>query len=193
MKPNFFRTWMAAATVLVALNLCSCPSTSVGGTNADLGLRPTVDAFTELDLVPAGERISYTIDGNSSEGRQKLRKLNQREAELLAQNEAADMYRCDRLIDPRFIVRWKGKRIEAITVSGRPGVYRIKGNQSVTAEQPLQETAAQGRMIYHEVREGETLKQVAKAYNVSISNIVKWNSLSSSTLTPGMKLKIHFK
>ena len=183
----------AMATILMVSGLCSCRTTSVGGTNADLGLRPTVDTYTELDLIPAGERISYSIDGNSYEGRQKLRKLTQREAELLAQNEAADKYRCDRLIDPRFIVRWNGKRIESITVSGRPGVYRMKGSQSVTIEQPQQQTAVQGRMIYHEVKDGETLKQVAKAYNVSISDIVKWNSLSSSTLTSGMKLKIHFK
>lgn len=174
------------------LVLGSCRGTSFGGTNADLSLTPTVDTYTEYDLIPAGERISYTINGYTQDGKQKLNKLSQRQAELLVLNEAADKYACDRLIDPRYTVRWRGKRIESITVSGRPGVYRMK-NRNEIVEQSTQQTSVQGRVILHEVNEGETLRQIADYYKVLTSDLVKWNSLTTTTLKPGMKLKIHLK
>lgn len=42
----------------------------------------------------------------------------------------------------------------------------------------------------HKVARGETIKQIADKYGVSIRDIVKWNNLQTMTLTPGMKLKV---
>lgn len=46
-------------------------------------------------------------------------------------------------------------------------------------------------LFYHEVKNGETLNDVAKQYNVSVSDIIKWNKLSSSQLEKGEKLQIY--
>jgi membrane-bound lytic murein transglycosylase D len=42
----------------------------------------------------------------------------------------------------------------------------------------------------HKVRKGETLGRIAAKYNVSVSNIKKWNNLKRNTLLAGQKLKI---
>ncbi|MBN2729307.1 MAG: LysM peptidoglycan-binding domain-containing protein [Bacteroidales bacterium] len=50
-----------------------------------------------------------------------------------------------------------------------------------------------GSSFYHTVRSGETLGGIASRYGTSVSNIKSWNSLSSSTIYPGQKLKIFGK
>jgi membrane-bound lytic murein transglycosylase D len=50
-----------------------------------------------------------------------------------------------------------------------------------------------GSSFYHTVRSGETLGGIANRYGTSVSNIKSWNSLSSSTIYPGQKLKIFGK
>lgn len=46
-------------------------------------------------------------------------------------------------------------------------------------------------MFYHEVKAGESLKSIAEQYNVSISDIIKWNKLSNSNLVRGAKLELY--
>ena len=79
--------------------------------------------------MPIGERISYTIDISTPEGKQKLHKISLSDAQRLAETEASRKYNCDRLIDPRFDYLKKGKRILRITVDGRPAVYKTKEPQ----------------------------------------------------------------
>ena len=45
-------------------------------------------------------------------------------------------------------------------------------------------------LFYHEVKAGETLINIAKQYNVSVADIIKWNKLSSNEIVKGEKLKI---
>lgn len=46
------------------------------------------------------------------------------------------------------------------------------------------------RIIYHKVRIGETITQIATRYNVSKEDIVDWNKLSSNTAKVGQRLLI---
>lgn len=43
---------------------------------------------------------------------------------------------------------------------------------------------------YHTVQNGETITDIAKRYGVTVKDIVRWNSLMTMTITPGMKLKV---
>ena len=43
----------------------------------------------------------------------------------------------------------------------------------------------------HVVKKGETLNAVARKYNVSVSNLKKWNNLRKDTLVVGQKLTIY--
>lgn len=43
---------------------------------------------------------------------------------------------------------------------------------------------------YHTVSSGETITDIAKRYGITVRDVVKWNNLTTMTLTPGMKLKV---
>ncbi len=61
------------------------------------------------------------------------------------------------------------------------------------AEQKTQSTSSSpnGKIIYHTVRSGDTLWDIAKEYNSTIKSIRKLNQMgSSSRLKPGQKLKV---
>jgi membrane-bound lytic murein transglycosylase D len=55
-------------------------------------------------------------------------------------------------------------------------------------------TTTQGtRKLYHTVKSGESLGRIAAKYNVTISDIKRWNHLSSNTIRTGQRLIIYKK
>lgn len=42
----------------------------------------------------------------------------------------------------------------------------------------------------HTVSSGETITDIARRYGITVRDVVKWNKLSTMTITPGMKLKV---
>lgn len=117
-----------AAFLVSAFDSCGTHA-GAGGYDTGMGVHATGRSNNFYDLVPVGDRITYTIDISTPEGKQKLHKLSLDEAKQLAEVEASRKYNCDRLIDPRFDYLKKGKRILRITVDGRPGNYRTRDNQ----------------------------------------------------------------
>lgn len=113
---------------VAVLAVCSCGSISsgAGGFRTNTGVNVRTRSLNDYDLVPAGDRITYTIDISTPEGKQKLYKISLAEAERLAETEACRKFNCDRLIDPRFDYLKKGKRVLRITVDGRPGSYKTQ-------------------------------------------------------------------
>ncbi len=122
-------SFILICSAICLITFSSCRS-SAGAGGAGSGV--TVDARgrsrTDYDLLPVGNRITYTIDISTPEGKQKLSNITLEQAKVLAETEAARKYNCDRLIDPRFDFLRNGKRILRITVDGRPGVYKTRGN-----------------------------------------------------------------
>ncbi len=52
-------------------------------------------------------------------------------------------------------------------------------------------TVSSGIMVfYHKVKEGESLIDIAKAYGVKVSDLIKWNNLNNNNLTKGQSLTI---
>lgn len=117
-------------TVIISIAITSCGSTraGAGGYDTGMGVQLRDRSYINYDLVPVGDRITYTIDISTPEGKQKLQGLKLAEAKRLAETEASRKYNCDRLIDPRFDYLKKGKRILRITVDGRPGNYKTRNN-----------------------------------------------------------------
>ena len=124
-------TFLMAFVAIIILIISSCRSThtGAGGYNTGMGIRLNDRSYVSYDLEPVGDRITYTIDISTPEGKQKLYKLSLSEAQRLAETEASRKFNCDRLIDPRFDYLKKGKRILRITVDGRPGNYKTRDNQ----------------------------------------------------------------
>ena len=117
----------AVATIFVVTS-CGSAHAGAGGYDTGMGVDARGRSYNNYDLVPVGDRITYTIDISTPEGKQKLQGLSLSEAKRLAETEASRKYNCDRLIDPRFDFLQKGKRILRITVDGRPGNYKTRDN-----------------------------------------------------------------
>ena len=117
-----------AVFLILAFESCGL-HTGAGGYDTGMGVHATGRSNNYYDLVPVGDRITYTIDISTPEGKQKLHKLSLDEAKRVAEVEACRKFNCDRLIDPRFDYLNKGKRILRITVDGRPGNYKTRDNQ----------------------------------------------------------------
>ena len=114
------------ATTFVTLSSCSSIRSGAGGTDTSSRIRNNHWSENTYDLIPIGDRITYTIAINTPEGQQMLQGLSLGEAKQLAEVEATRKYNCDRLIDPRFNYLKKGKRVLRITVDGRPGIYKTR-------------------------------------------------------------------
>ena len=120
---------MALAAITINVSSCSSVRSGSGGTATGVGIDARGQSYNSYDLVPIGDRITYTIDISTPEGKQKLQNISLAEAKQVAEVEACRKYNCDRLIDPRFDYLKKGKRILRVTVDGRPGNYKTRDNQ----------------------------------------------------------------
>ncbi len=127
MKRIFYLT-ACMAIIILAMSSCSVQHVGAGGYDTGMGVDARARSYNNYDLVPFGERITYTIDISTPEGKQKLQNITLAEAKQLAEIEASRKYNCDRLIDPRFDYLKKGKRILRITVDGRPANYKPQDN-----------------------------------------------------------------
>ena len=47
--------------------------------------------------------------------------------------------------------------------------------------------------VYHTVSNGETITDIARRYGITVRDVVKWNNLSTMTITSGMKLIVSAK
>ena len=94
MNQKFFLMAFAATMILFT---CSCGSTrsGAGGYDTGMGVDARGRSYNSYDLVPIGDRITYTIDISTPEGKQKLYKLSLAEAQRLAETEACRKYNCD--------------------------------------------------------------------------------------------------
>ena len=124
MKHTLYILAFVATTIIVSS--CSLTRSGAGGTDTSSRIRNNHWSENSYDLIPIGDRITYTIDISTPEGQQMLKGLSLAEAKNLAEVEATRKYNCDRLIDPRFNYLKKGKRILRITVDGRPGNYKTR-------------------------------------------------------------------
>lgn len=136
MKHTIILLALAAITTIVFTS-CSSTRAGAGGYNTGMGVVATGYSPNTYDLVPVGDRITYTIDISTPEGKQKLYKLTLPEAQRLAETEASRKFNCDRLIDPRFDYLKRGKRILRITVDGRPGIYRPRETYDAKTRQEI--------------------------------------------------------
>lgn len=117
-----------AAITSFALTSCGVHS-GAGGYDTGMGVDLHGRSYNNYELLPSGDRITYTIDISTPEGKQMLNNISLDDAKRLAEVQACRKFNCDRLIDPRFDFLKKGKRILRITVDGRPGVYKPKDDR----------------------------------------------------------------
>ena len=82
-------------------------------------------------------------------------------------------------------------------VEGTP-LYEVKdGDEGGFTVAPSsgrrEQTSGETMIFFHEVKAGETLGSIASSYGVTVSDLIKWNELSSTDIAKGTRLKIRMK
>jgi LysM repeat protein len=62
---------------------------------------------------------------------------------------------------------------------------------SAPADTLLSNTPPTANLLYHKVKSGENLRQIAVRYNVSIEQLMEWNALRTTNIYVGQKLTIY--
>ncbi|GBD86784.1 membrane-bound lytic murein transglycosylase D precursor [bacterium BMS3Abin03] len=81
------------------------------------------------------------------------------------------------------IRQWNGLSGNKIVVGQKLKIYP-GGNTKKT------KTNKSGQYVYHTIKKGETISQIAGQYKVSVTSLKKWNGLNSNKIIAGDKLKI---
>jgi membrane-bound lytic murein transglycosylase D len=68
--------------------------------------------------------------------------------------------------------------------------YNSSAPTATTKSSSSSSSKSRGRTVYHKVRRGENLGNIARKYNVTISQIKKWNHLRGARINAGQKLII---
>ncbi len=87
-----------------------------------------------------------------------------------------------------YIVEGTPLYVEDVSKQSNNVVYSIQSSEEVKSDN---EKAA--ILFFHEVKQGEKLSEIADNYGVKVTDIIKWNELSNSTVNKGDKLKIYLK
>ena len=80
-----------------------------------------------------------------------------------------------------------------MTWLGKNTVLRLNQKLVVykSANQPKESANNTNRTITYKVRRGDSLARIASKFNLTVSDIIKWNDLAGQKyLQPGQKLKL---
>lgn len=84
------------------------------------------------------------------------------------------------------IAAWNNMTAKSAVILGQK--LTIKGASQQRAAAP---SSAQGRSIHYVVKQGDSLAQISRKFNVSVADLRKWNPPeTSNNLVPGVKLKV---
>lgn len=88
------------------------------------------------------------------------------------------------------IKQWNGIRGTKVRAGARLKI-QIADNSKYLAENGSNTNYKRSGITRYKVRRGDTMGQLAKRYNVTPAQLMKWNSLSDNKITAGMSLKIY--
>ena len=148
MKKHIILTAIAAVSMVT---ICSCSRSHSDATinNAWNAPNTVIDSYNNYGLVVSEESVTYTIDVSTPEGKTKLHKRSEKQANELALAEALMKYKCAMLINPQFTHLKKGKKILRVTVFGFPAYYRNQEKSSVQEQQSGDNITINNNIQYH--------------------------------------------
>jgi membrane-bound lytic murein transglycosylase D len=89
------------------------------------------------------------------------------------------------------IKRWNGLRSNNLKVGQRLTIHPRKSSSVAVKKSSATKSTTASNAKTYTVKSGDSLWSISKKFpGVSVDNIKKWNDISGSNLTPGMKLKI---
>jgi len=85
------------------------------------------------------------------------------------------------------IKRWNNLRSSKI-IAGKSLVVYPNGHNKTVSKSNV--NTSSNDFIYHKVKKGETLSNIAETYKISISSIQQWNNITGNKIIAGQDLKI---
>jgi LysM repeat protein len=73
------------------------------------------------------------------------------------------------------------------------GSKEKKTENPVTVTTPDKQDAPSEKIVYHTVQPKQTMYSIAKQYEVSVDDVMRWNDLSSTSLKEGQQIRIYKK
>jgi membrane-bound lytic murein transglycosylase D len=90
---------------------------------------------------------------------------------------------------------YEGQVLAVWVDAARADEYRSVGTSAFTGTRSAKKSPAATDTgdggIVHKVRAGDSLDKIARSYDVSITQIRRWNNLTSSTIFPGQELTVY--
>lgn len=87
--------------------------------------------------------------------------------------------------------KWNHLNSDVIVIGQKLNVKGKKGNTSRSSSSSSNQSS--GKSSTYTVKSGDTLSGIASRYNVSVSNLKKWNNLNSHMIYVGQKLSVKGK
>jgi len=93
----------------------------------------------------------------------------------------------------RKIMQWNHLRSTRLHIGQKLKIYTRTPvfTQVATKTKSSKKTSKNNKIIYHTIKPGDSLWNIARKYRVSVRNLMRWNGLKSNKLQPGKKLKIY--
>ncbi|NPA43624.1 MAG: LysM peptidoglycan-binding domain-containing protein [Chlorobi bacterium] len=90
------------------------------------------------------------------------------------------------------IKKWNRLKSSRIRVGQKLKIYTRHYVPATAKTTPSKSSAPpKGKYFYHTIRQGDTLWDISRKYNVSVRDLMRWNKVSPGKLKPGTKLKIY--
>jgi membrane-bound lytic murein transglycosylase D len=141
----------------------------------------TLKIFTNYPYAPVSENISSTSIGN-------VVHYKVRAGDTLG--DIAELYNV-RASDIR---GWNGISGSKIIAGETLIIYTNSSggnNQIVSSDKTISTQTSSGNYITHRIQIGETISTISRKYNVTESDIRRWNDISGSKIVAGKSLKIY--
>lgn len=111
------------------------------------------------------------------------------DAEPYWANDGNIYFSSDRGGKPSNYQIWRFKYGRAVSSSYQSvSVPSAVAPTSPTYAEPTPQPAPTANYVYHTVKSGETITDIARKYGVTVRDVVRWNELTTMTIKEGMKL-----
>jgi membrane-bound lytic murein transglycosylase D len=103
-------------------------------------------------------------------------------------SEIAERYK----VSTREIRKWNNLRSNKIIAGKRLKIYSSERNESLVESTTTTTTGydESENVRYYKIKKGDTIGQIAEAYNVKVSDLRSWNGISGNKIIAGKTLKI---
>lgn len=128
--------------------------------------------------IPVRETIILTKNQNPSENNNSKPQKEQVIIHKVREGESIEKIAAKYGVSPDDIRQWNSDQIRNDIILKNSNIKIYKGNTTDVAKDRSKKTKSKSNVIEHVVKPGDTLFSIARKYNVSVEDLIRWNNLS---------------